>query len=158
MPHLSGEPGVQTDPQGLELHPYFRWMLGLMGVGLLVPLALACWLTPSVRGQGTHQQLGLPPCTFVALYNMPCPSCGMTTSWAHTVRGELPSAVRANLGGTLLAIAAIVFAPWMIGSAVRGHKLTRFPSEGQFISGAAVVIAVTLVQWMIKIYPSHFGG
>jgi len=38
------------------------------------------------RGHGTHQQLGLPPCTFYVIFQRPCPACGMTTSWAWLLR------------------------------------------------------------------------
>jgi hypothetical protein len=40
------------------------------------------------RTMSTHTQLGMPPCNFVVLTGKPCPSCGMTTSFALLV-GEL---------------------------------------------------------------------
>jgi hypothetical protein len=44
-----------------------RLLVGL-GAFLLAMLAAAAWLQPDPRGFGTHQQLGLPPCTFQALF------------------------------------------------------------------------------------------
>src|SRR3954466_2501001 len=98
-----------------------RVTVGGAGVMLLGLLITAARLTPDPRGLGTHRQLGLPPCTVVAWFGVRCPSCGMTTAWAHMVRGQLASAVRANCGGALLALAAIAAGPLLIGSAMVGR-------------------------------------
>ena len=95
-------------------------------VGLLGLLAIAAMLKPSPLGHGTHQQLGLPPCTFWVLFGRPCPTCGMTTAWAHLVRGQWVDACRANLGGALLGLLAMVAAPWLLGSADSRRLVGRF--------------------------------
>src|SRR5262245_15153515 len=86
----------------------------LAGLALAAMLAVAVWLTPNERGFGTHQQLGLPECSVLAAFHIRCPACGMTTSWAYTVRGQLWRAATANCGGMLLAIGAILLAPWLL--------------------------------------------
>ena len=73
--------------------------------GCLGLLGVARTLNPSPAGHGTHQQLGLPPCSFVMMFAYPCPTCGMTTAFAHTVRGNLPAALSAHPGGLLLSLA-----------------------------------------------------
>ena len=65
-----------------------RLLLVVWSVILLAGFALAARLEPDPRGFGTHQRLGLPPCTFQSMFNIPCPSCGMTTSFANVVRGR----------------------------------------------------------------------
>ena len=101
--------GIACGP--LALAPRLRWLDRLVvaatGCVLLGMLATAIWLTPSPSGQGTHQQLGLPPCTIWAWYGFRCPSCGMTTAWSHVVRGQVLAACRANVGGALLGVVAM---------------------------------------------------
>src|SRR5688572_23291029 len=103
---------------------FSRWQriaLLLGGIALCGTLAVAGRLVPDRKGLGTHQQLGLPPCTIRQAFGMRCPACGMTTSWAHVVRGEWWSAMQCSVAGTLLALASIATAPWVIAAAIRGQ-------------------------------------
>lgn len=89
-----------------------RIMAGVIAAGLLGLLCAAAWLTPSPSGHGTHQQfqfrsgIGLQPCTWAGLTGRPCPSCGMTTAFAHAADGELVAAFKAQPMGAVLALAA----------------------------------------------------
>ena len=47
----------------------------------MLVLALSVWLTPAEAGVGTHTQLGLEPCIMLSALGMPCPMCGMTTTF-----------------------------------------------------------------------------
>ncbi|MGB2988156.1 MAG: DUF2752 domain-containing protein [Phycisphaerae bacterium] len=78
--------------------------------GCVALLSVAAWLTPDTRGLGTHEQFGHPPCTVVLLTGYPCPTCGMTTAFAHAVRGELLSAFHAQPAGFAMALATILAA------------------------------------------------
>jgi len=88
---------------------------------LIVGFGIAVLLKPDPRGFGTHQQLGLPPCAFRFFVNRPCPGCGMTTCFAHFVRGQFAAAVQANPAGTLLATVCLLLIPWCFWSAYRGR-------------------------------------
>jgi hypothetical protein len=125
--------------------------LAALGVGLLAPLLLAAVLEPDPRGHGTHEQLGLLPCTFVVLFGCRCPACGMTTSWANLVRMRLGDAVRANVGGTLLAVVSLVAVPWLLLSALRGRWLGRAPTSTTLAIMAALVAAITLIDWAVRL-------
>ena len=59
----------------------------VIGATLAVPAAVvlgtALWLEPDPSGVGTHQQLGLGGCTVLTTFGVPCPMCGMTTTFTH---------------------------------------------------------------------------
>lgn len=85
-------------------------ILFLFWVGMLVVARL---LTPSPAGHGTHTQLGLPPCGVFAATGRPCPTCGMTTSFAHIMHGNLADAFAAHPLGPVvflyLGLGAVYF-------------------------------------------------
>ncbi len=62
-----------------------RLSLLLAAVGLAGVLALAGSLQPDSRRLGTHEPLGLPPCSIRSLIGLRCPTCGMTIAWANPI-------------------------------------------------------------------------
>jgi Protein of unknown function (DUF2752) len=128
-----------------------RLLVTFAGGVLVALLVTAACLTPNPRGMGTHRQLGLPSCTIVQWYGIRCPSCGMTTSWAHLLRGHVASAFRANAGGALLALAALVCGPWLVVSGVRGRWLIGPPRESVTLAVGLVIVAVTVIDWTMRI-------
>lgn len=109
-------------------------------------LAVAGTLRPSGSGLGTHQQLGLPPCSVRMLFGIRCPACGMTTSWSHFARGEWAGSLAANAGGFLLACYAVLFS----GVAARAGLTADAPSPRVFrrmTVGVVLVAAVTVAFW-----------
>ncbi|HEV3338930.1 MAG TPA: DUF2752 domain-containing protein [Pirellulales bacterium] len=112
---------------------------------------MAAWLRPDPNGFGTHRQLGLPPCTFVWLFGVRCPSCGMTTSWSHAVRGQWLQAIGCNAGGALLAATAMLAGPWLLASAGCGRWLMGRPGDRTLAVFATALIAVTLFDWAYRL-------
>ena len=127
-------------------------MLGAAGLLAVTLLVTAAVLRPDDRGFGTHQQLGLPACTFVEIFGIRCPSCGMTTSWSNLLHGRPLAALKANVGGALLATIALVLGPWALGSAVVGGWLFLRGDEMVLIVLAVGVTAVTLLDWSARIW------
>ncbi|HMQ14590.1 MAG TPA: DUF2752 domain-containing protein [Phycisphaerae bacterium] len=84
-------------------------------------LGLAGYLKPSARGFGTHQQLGLAPCGMILTMGLPCPTCGMTTAFAYTVRAQPAHALRAQPTGFLLALATIATAAGALWTLITGR-------------------------------------
>ncbi|HEV3439413.1 MAG TPA: DUF2752 domain-containing protein [Gemmata sp.] len=133
---------------------FVRMSLLVVG-GLLVGIfAIAFWLNPydsdgKPRRMATHTQLGMPPCNFVLLTGKPCPACGMTTSFALLVRGDLSASMRANWAGTLIAGLWALTMVWAIAGGIAGRPLFIPQGKGELILTVIVgiVLALMLVRW-----------
>ena len=137
--------------RGRPIKTVVRLLLVAWGVFLLAGFSLAVSLAPNPAGFGTHQQLGLPPCSFQPMFGIPCPSCGMTTSFSHFVRGQWLRAAAANLGGLLLAIVSMVMVPWSFWSAAQGEMVGIRDLDTWLAWGIGVLTAVTLLNWLIEV-------
>lgn len=93
---------VRTSGTGASVR--VRLVAGAVAVVSLALLVAAHGLTPSPEGHGTHVHLGLPPCAWAALFDRPCPTCGITTAVVLAARGHLLQAVRVQPVGLLLAL------------------------------------------------------
>ncbi|HEX2675082.1 MAG TPA: DUF2752 domain-containing protein [Polyangiales bacterium] len=114
-------------------------------------LTIASWLVPDPRGFGTHTQLGLPPCTFRELTKLPCPGCGLTTAFAHMVRGELVDALAANpLGAVLFALVALAL-PASLWAAARDFPLSPTLSRLRLERVALVLAVFGFASWAVRI-------
>lgn len=81
------------------------------------------FLRPDSSGHGTHQQLGLPPCPSVLLFDKPCPGCGLTTSWTATIHGNFVQAFAAHPLGPILYLGLTVVALLNIFAYFKGYRL-----------------------------------
>jgi hypothetical protein len=86
-------------------------------------LGMAAWMTPSPTGLGTHRSLNLPPCGWIAVADLPCPTCGMTTAFAHAADGNLLASFRAQPMGFMLAIGMAATLLVSIQVAITGSRL-----------------------------------
>jgi hypothetical protein len=114
-------------------------------------LFLASMVRPDPRGYGTHEQLGLTPCAFRALLNIPCPTCGGTTSFAHFIRGQWRSSFHANAAAFVFALVSSLMIPWLLLSAASGmlHGVIRI--DWAFIILVALLAFLGLSNWLIQI-------
>lgn len=114
-------------------------------------LAVAAWLSPDPSGQGTHRQLGLPGCTMYTIIGIRCPGCGMTTSWAHTMDGDLSGALRANVAGTMLCLMAISSVPTLLWLSWRGRRSRDGWITRVYITALFAILAVSMGEWLIRL-------
>jgi len=124
-----------------------RWGLSVLVATLTLLLGVAAWLQPDPSGIGTHQQLGLPPCTSVSLLGIRCPACGMTTSWAWMIRGRLDRAISCNVGGAILFLSAGISIPWLIWCLWRADRRQAETWLLFAISAVCTACVVSLASW-----------
>ena len=133
------------------------WVRGgvlIAAVLLITVFAIACWLNPygedgQARRMETHRQLGLPPCTFKELTGLPCPSCGMTSSFALLVHGDVMNSLRANAVGTMLALLWAAAIPWLLVCGVLGRPWGRWLVERGLLGLIVTFMALLLLRWFI---------
>jgi hypothetical protein len=149
-----------NDPAGPITGPAVRVQrlvrLSLLMIGGLLAgvFAIAFWLNPydsdgRPRRMATHTQLGMPPCNFVILTGKPCPACGMTTSFALLVRGDVSASLQANWAGTLIAVLWALTMVWAVTGGVVGRPLYVPRGKGELVltTMVGVVLALMLIRW-----------
>ena len=141
---------------------WVRGLLILIALGWLGVFAIAAWLQPYQGGEpwmeGTHTQLGLPTCHFKAITGYPCPSCGMTSSFALLIHGDLLNSLRANFAGTLLASIGLLYLPWSISSVLRGRWVWIRDIEGTLLRLVVLFVAAMLTRWVTVLAWRYFFG
>lgn len=152
---------LETQPSEAELQAnqtrryHLSWPLRIVtllaGIGVLTLLVTARQLEPNATGIGTHQQLGLPPCTSVALWGIRCPACGMTTSWAWATRGNLWQSAEANIGGLMLALIALAYVPASCYFFVKGIASYRERFSLSLAVAMIVALLAATLQWILRI-------
>ncbi|QQS45370.1 MAG: DUF2752 domain-containing protein [Acidobacteriota bacterium] len=123
----------------------------LVACGSIAAIVTGRFLTPSATGVGTHEQLGLPACPTLQLTGFPCPSCGLTTSFALAARLDFNSALLVQpfgLAAFILAIALIPVSFYLM--------LRRIPVNDLIFSRGSnpilyLLLALYLAGWMYKI-------
>jgi len=121
-------------------------------------LATAAWLSPSPAGLGTHRQLGFPPCTLVAMTGYPCPTCGMTTAFAYTVRGRCLSAIAAQPAGFALALTTMAAAGLSLSVVVTGRSLRLNWYRIRPVWITAALLGFILLGWAAKVSVGMIRG
>lgn len=163
---------MSTDDEVVELEPYeaeedsvdeakpiHRWVratLLLMTLPWIVVFMVAIQLYPYQENgeplkMGTHQQLGLPECNFKALAGLPCPSCGMTTSFSLLIHADLWNSLKANFAGTALATFGLLFIPWAFASAFFGRFVFIRSLELVVFRLAIVFLVVLFGRWGVVV-------
>ncbi len=124
---------------------------GAAALACLVLLSVAAFLSPTHEGHGTHEQLGLAPCAWVALFDKPCPTCGMTTSFAHTADASYLTAASTQPLGFLLALGVAGNFWTMLHTAVFGSRAAH--TAMGLVNGRSLVMLLVLGlgAWVYKL-------
>ncbi|WP_339732968.1 DUF2752 domain-containing protein [uncultured Gimesia sp.] len=135
-------------------HP-IGWKLQLLLIGwslfLIAGFTIAIQTKPDPRGFGTHQRLGFAPCVIRNQLSIPCPSCGMTTSFSHFVRGQIRQSAEANTAGLVLAIVCLVMIPWSWISVYRKRLWLVSNPEICLLWLMCGLVMITVMEWAVRL-------
>ncbi|MBT8454334.1 MAG: DUF2752 domain-containing protein [Deltaproteobacteria bacterium] len=144
---------TRNDAPQVRLSQRLPWLAVV--VASVAVLGVAAGIDPDLRGYGSHTQLGLPPCGFLLLTGAPCPGCGLTTAFAHGIRGQWAMAASANPLGLALFIIVCACIPLGVTAALRGWSLgevvDRFGLNRWALTVAACAVAVWVVRFAVAI-------
>jgi hypothetical protein len=123
-------------------------------------LVIATVIKPSPKGIGTHLSIGFEPCQFERISKLPCPTCGMTTSFAWFVRGNWMASFYVQPMGFVLALVdgTIFWASLYI--ALTGRPIQRLMNQlpGMTLTLAAMGLGIAAWGWKILIYLRGIDG
>ena len=151
---------MEASAPAIYVRPTPQDCLSWQGRAIALAISLACLavllvaakLNPSRTGVGSHRQLGLQECQFEVQTGLPCPTCGMTTSFAHFVRGQIPASLWVQPMGTVLALfttMAFWAALYIAITARPAHRLLNLiPARYYFIP----LLALLVLAWAWKIW------
>ena len=152
----AGEPAAevaQAPPFQPRRPTLTRRQLRIRGLVVAAPIwaavVVAAWLIPSPTGVGTHSQLGLPPCEFLARTGWPCPSCGLTTSLAAMAHGKVLSAWRAHPFGIVLFAGCVAVGVAGAAEALAGRSVLHLLRPGVWWAWTTVIGVVA--GWGLRI-------
>ena len=129
-----------------------------IGLTLFVPsatvLVIARWLTPDPAGVGTHQQLGLAGCFFIEQWALPCPMCGMTTTFSLMAHFSPLQALMNQPFGVILffltLLGAVIGALEMIKPSIFLRPVLRW-TLARDLALAGLLLAMLVAGWLYKI-------
>ncbi len=129
----------------------------VVALAALAVLVTAVRLKPSPGGTGTHLQMGFQRCQFLRTTNLPCPSCGMTTSFSYFARGNWLASLYVQPGGFVLALAcgAVFWAG--LYAAVTASPLQRLLRQVPGIYSVPIILGFFIAAWGWKIF-IHLKG
>lgn len=128
-----------------------RWIGALIAAACGTVLGFGAYLSPSESGVGTHRGLGLPPCGFLLMSGLPCPTCGMTSAFSWMMHGHPARAFVSQPVGALMslaAMAALVIGVWMAAGGRRLEIDWYRVSPSALVMGLATIF---FVGWGVKI-------
>lgn len=139
--------------QGKFGTPYDLFAL-ITAAALIVPFSLDP-ATTGITGStgaalsGLHTRLHLPPCLFLVITGLPCPFCGLTTSFALLTHGTLGRAFLANPSGPPLYGIMLCLLVIYVVLRIRGRENLLLSLINR-ISGKMLIITL-VVMWIARL-------
>lgn len=127
-----------------------RLAAAIFAVLCLALLVVSSCLRPSAEGMGTHTQLGLPACGWLLATGYPCPTCGMTTSFAAAANSSILASARAQPFGTLLAVGTAIGFWGCLHVAAFGSRIGRICARMASTPVLVGLVILFLLSWGYK--------
>lgn len=132
-----------------RLSPRERFTSLVIGLAAAAPVVVAAFLRADPSGLGTHVQLGMPACTWPTAMGITCPSCGMTTAFAHAAAGDLVASLRTQPMGFLLAVLATATAILGLLGAATGSRLGYWLCRSPGRAGWWTIGSIAFASWLL---------
>ena len=142
---------MQANPDDSSRSTLHRALWSSIALGGAFILLIAATLEPAPEGHGTHTQLGLPPCGFLSLTGSQCPGCGLTTAFAHAVRGNFTEAASANLFGLLLFVVVCAAIPLAVVATFRAWSIDAVFERFAIGRWALAVAGCGAATWFVRL-------
>jgi len=126
------------------------WAFGLV-CSLIVLYLSGFYLTPDARGIGTHEQLGLPPCGFVEMFDgVPCPSCGYTTTFTLAAHGRPVDAFVNQPFGFMVFLATVAGVPFLCVAVGKNISLFSLTERWRWGWIGVGFVVLWILGWIYK--------
>lgn len=119
---------------------------------IILIIAVALFLKPDPRGFGTHSQLLILPCYFQATTGLPCPGCGLTTSFSHIAHGNIEKALLCNIFGPVLFLMMVIFGIYNLLYIITKGKIRLNISNSLQQCFLFSILIGFVINWFFKIY------
>lgn len=127
-------------------------LLGLLlAAGCAWLLITAARVAPNRSGVGTHAALGYAECGFLAVSGIPCLTCGMTTSFAFFVRGQVAASIYVQPMGAILAVLACLGLITGLYIAATGRAVQNLLRYLPMTRVMFILLGLALLAWAWKI-------
>jgi hypothetical protein len=127
-----------------------RILQALVTAALLGALALGFLLAPAPTGMGTHTAIGLPPCGMLVMTGHPCPTCGVTTSFALAAHGRIGEAFVNQPFG--LAVFVCVLGGLLLSgfTLIAGRSWAPLVTVNRVLATVILLAVIAAVSWGYK--------
>lgn len=129
-----------------------RWPTAITFLISIAILLAGYGIKPDARGLGTHEQLGMEPCSFLSTTGLPCATCGMTTSVSHLTHGQAIASFLNQPMGFAFGLTTAMIAVASGWSVFTGMRLTGITDKLRLPSTWFILGVLVLLAWGYKIW------
>jgi hypothetical protein len=135
-----------------RLNGWWRLVAAAAGAACLTVLILAASIRPSTAGVGSHHQLKMARCGMLERTGIPCPTCGMTTSYAWLVRGNVAASLYVQPMGTFFGLVTAMGVWVGFYIALTGVPALRALRPITQVNWVVPLVGAIILAWAWKIF------